>query len=283
MKPATSFRPSVLLDALPPMPRLSGSGPYAGALDLLVAPAEWTLSAAARLVCAAAKELHRAYRARRTDEVASALGAPTAAEIAAAWTPAPRSVRQALVIGAKLVDLSALHPIQTRRASDGKGVIGRTGGLKPFFAESLPSLPYSTAMRYKLLANRLRQAISIPAPIPFEWLLVDTPPSSLTQDSSLLPLIPPLRRQVASFLAPHHTQASLSRALSQKLGLTPCPFSRRSSRRTPAQRARDLASDAALLDRYIATLSSKLRVHLPLSPPERRALAYLRALGIPIP
>ncbi|MBR6022604.1 MAG: hypothetical protein IK066_09340 [Kiritimatiellae bacterium] len=282
MKPATSFRPSVLLDALPPMPRLSGSGPYAGALDLLVAPAEWTLTAAARLVCAAAKELHRAYRARRTDEVASALGAPTATEIAAAWTPAPRSVRQALVIGAKLVDLSALHPIRTLRASDNKSVAGRTGGLRPFFAESLPSLPYSTAMRYKLLANRLRQALSIPAPIPLEWLLVDTAPASLTQDSTLLPLIPSFRRQVASFLAPHLTQASLSRALSQKLGLAPCPFSRRSSRRTPTQKARDLADDSALLDRYIATLSSKLRAHLSLSPPEKRALAYLRALGIPL-
>ncbi|MBR6023008.1 MAG: hypothetical protein IK066_11405, partial [Kiritimatiellae bacterium] len=102
----------------------------------------------------------------------------------------------------------------------------------------------------------------------------------LTQDSTLLPLIPSLRRQVASFLAPHHTQASLSRALSQKLGLAPCPFSRRSSRRTPAQRAHDLAADSALLDRYIATLSAKLRAQLPLSPPEKRALVYLRALGI---
>ncbi|MBR6021756.1 MAG: hypothetical protein IK066_04990, partial [Kiritimatiellae bacterium] len=246
-------------------------------------PAEWALSAAARLVCTAAKELHRAYRARRTDEVASALGAPTAAEIASAWTPAPRSIRQALVIGAKLVDLSALHPIRTLRASDNKSVAGRTGGLRPFFAESLPSLPYSTAMRYKLLANSLRQALSIPAPIPLEWLLSDASPSSLTQDSALLPLIPSLRRQVASFLSPHRTQASLSRALSQKLGLAPCPFARRSSRRTPAQKARDLADDSALLDRYIATLSSKLRAQRPLSPPEKRALAYLRALGIPIP
>ena len=283
MKPATSFRPGILLDALPPMPRLSGSGPYAGALDLLVSPAEWALSAAARLVCAAAKELHRAYRARRTDEVASVLGAPTAAEIAAAWTPAPRSVRQALVIGAKLVNLSALHPIRTLRASDNKSVAGRTGGLRPFFAESLPSLPYSTAMRYKLLANRLRQALSIPAPIPLEWLLVDTPPTTLTQDASFLSIIPSLRRQVVSFLSPHRTQASLSRALSQKLGLAPCPFSRRSSRRTPAQKARDLATDAALLDRYISTLSAKLRAQLSLSPPERRALAYLKALGISVP
>ena len=57
MKPATSFRFTALLDALPPAPRLSGSGPYAGALDLLVAPAEWALVATGRLLCAAAKEL----------------------------------------------------------------------------------------------------------------------------------------------------------------------------------------------------------------------------------
>ncbi|MBR6021723.1 MAG: hypothetical protein IK066_04815 [Kiritimatiellae bacterium] len=282
MRPAHRFRPRVLLDALPPMPRLSGSGPYDGALDLLVAPAEWLLAATGRVLCAAAKELHRAYRARRTDEIASVLGTPTATEISAAWTPAPRSVRQALVIGAKLVDLSATHPIVAVRTRDGKAR-GRSGGLKPFFAESLPDIPYSTAIRYRLLARRFRQALDIPPAIPLEWLLSADSPASLTQDSALLPLIAPLRRRVADFLSPCHSQAALSRALVQKLDLAPCPFSRRSPRRTPAQRARDLAEDSARLDRYIAILSSKLRARLPLSPPEKRALAYLRTLGIPIP
>ncbi|MBR6021402.1 MAG: hypothetical protein IK066_03170 [Kiritimatiellae bacterium] len=282
MRPAHHFRPGVLLDALPPMPRLSGSGPYAGALDLLVAPAEWALAATGRVLCAAAKELHRAYRARQSDEIASVLGTPTSSEIAAAWTPAPRSVRQALVIGAKLVNLSATHPIVSVRTRDGKAR-GRTGGLKPFFAESLPGIPYSSAMRYRLLARRFRQALDIPPAIPLEWLLSDASPASLTQDSTLLPLISPLRRRVANFLYPFRSQSALSRALAQKLDLAPCPFSRRSLRRTPAQRARDLADDSARLERYIATLSSKLRARLPLSPPEKRALAYLRALGIPIP
>ena len=281
MKPATAFRLSSLANTLPPMPRLSGSGPYAGALDLLVAPAEWVLAATGRVLCAAARELHRAYRARRSDEIASVLGTPTSSAIAAAWTPAPRSLRQALLIGSKLVDLSALHPLRTSRSSDGKAR-GRSGGLKPFFAESLPDIPYSTAIRYRLLARRLRQALDIPPAIPLEWLLSEASPSFLTQDSALLPLISPLRRRVAGFLSPFHSQAALSRALVRKLGLAPCPFSRRSSRRTPAQRARDLADDAARLEGHIATLAAKLRHQVPLSPPERRALAYLRALGIPL-
>ncbi|MBR6021305.1 MAG: hypothetical protein IK066_02680, partial [Kiritimatiellae bacterium] len=230
-------------------------------------------------VCAAARELHRAYRARRSEEVASVLGCPTASAVAAAWTPAPRSLRQALAIGSKLVDLSATHPISTNRDASGK-TRGRTGGLKPFFAESLPSIPYSSAMRYRLLARRFRQALDIPPALPLEWLLTDASPASLTQDSALLPLISPLRRKVADYLSGFRSQAALSRALAQKLDLAPCPFSQRSPRRTPAQRARDLAEDSARLDRYIATLTSKLRVRLPLSPPERRALAYLRALGI---
>ena len=282
MQAAHHFRPGVLIDALPPMPRLSGSGPYAGALDLLVAPAEWLLAATGRMVCAAAKELHRVYRARRADEVASVLGCPTSSAIAAAWTPAPRSLQQALVIGAKLVDLSATHPIVAVRTRDGKSR-GRTGGLKPYFAESLPGIPYSSAMRYRLLARRLRQALDIPPAIPLEWLLSDDSPAALTQDSALLPLISPLRRRVADYLSGFRSQSALSRALVQKLDLAPCPFSRRSPRRTPAQRARDLADDSARLDRYIGTLSSKLLARLPLSPPEKRALAYLRALGIPIP
>ncbi|MBR6021311.1 MAG: hypothetical protein IK066_02710 [Kiritimatiellae bacterium] len=279
MRPAHHFRPGVLLDALPPMPRLSGSGPYAGALDLLVAPAEWVLAATGRVLCAAAKELHRAYRARRGEEIASVLGTPTATEIAAAWTPAPRSVRQALVIGAKLVDLSATHPIEAVRTRDGKAR-GRSGGLKPFFAESLPDIPYSTAIRYRLLARRLRQALEIPLAIPLEWLLCDDSPAVLTQDSALLPLIPALRRRVAGFLGPFRSQAALSRALAKKLGIAPCPFSRRSARRTPAQRARDLAEDSARLEGYVATLFAKCRNGVPLSPPERRALGYLRAIGM---
>ncbi|MBR6020982.1 MAG: hypothetical protein IK066_01030 [Kiritimatiellae bacterium] len=282
MQAAHHFRPGVLLDALPPAPRLSGSGPYAGALDLLVAPAEWALSAAARLLCATAKELHRAYRARRSDEAASILGAPTASAVAAAWTPAPRSLRQALAIGSKLCDLSALHPVSTARGPGGK-TRGRTGGLKRWFADTLPAIPYPTAMRYRRLARSLRQALAIPAPLPLEWLLSDEAPSALTQDAAILALIPAFRRKIATYLSGFRTQAALARDLAQKLGLAPCPFSRRSSRRTQAQRVRDLAADSVLLDRYIATLSAKIRADLPLSPPERRALAYLRALGIPIP
>ncbi|MBR6022552.1 MAG: hypothetical protein IK066_09075 [Kiritimatiellae bacterium] len=282
MKPATSFRFSALADALPPAPRLSGSGPYAGALDLLVAPAEWVLTATGRVLCAAAKELHRAYRARRTDEVASSLGAPTAAEISAVWTPAPRSLRQALLVGSKLVDLSVLHPIRHLRSPDGKHTAGQTGGLKPWFATALPSIPYSTAMRYRQLARLLRQTLDIPPALPLEWLLSDAAPSALTRDTALLPLIPAFRRRVNACLAPFRSQAALKRALEKRIGIAPCPFSRRSPRRTPAQRARDLADDAALLDRYIATLAAKIRASLPLSPPERRALACLRALGIPV-
>ncbi|MBR6021984.1 MAG: hypothetical protein IK066_06140, partial [Kiritimatiellae bacterium] len=208
--------------------------------------------------------------------------APTASAVAAAWAPAPRSLRQILLFGSRLVDLSAAHPIVTVRDRSGKAR-GRTGGLRPWFRDALPDVPYSTAMRYRLLARRLRQALSIPPAIPLEWLLSDASPAVLTQDSALQPLVSPLRRRLAAFLAPFRTQAALNRALEAKLGLARCPFApRRSRRRTPAQRAADLATDAALMDRYIATLTAKLRAHRPLAPPERRALACLRALGVPL-
>ena len=282
MKPATSFRFTALLDALPPVPRASGRGPYVGALDLLVAPAEWALVATGRLLCAAAKELHRAYRARAAEDVSSVLGAPTAAAIAAAWMPAPRALRDILVLGSRLVDASAAHPIVTLRSSDGKSIAGRSGGLRPWFRDALPDLPYSTAMRYRQLARLVRQALAVPPALPLEWLLSDTPPASLTQDASLLPLISPFRRKLASFLAPFRTQAALSRALASRLDIARCPFSPRSRRRTPEQKARDLADDAARLDRHVATLAAALANRRPLTPPEKRALAYLRALGIPL-
>ena len=271
-----------MLAALPPAPRASGFGRYAGALDLLAAPAEWALLATGRILCAAARELHRAYRARAAEDVSSALGAPTAAEIAAAWTPAPRPLRQALLIGSKLVDLSALHPVRMLRSPDGKRTAGQTGGLKPWFATSLPGIPYSTAMRYRQLARLLRQALDVPPAIPLEWLLSDVPPASLTRDTALLPLLPAFRRKLAAFLAPYRSQSALKRALEKQMGIERCPFARRSSRRTPGQKACDLAADAARLDRHVASLAGKVRSNRPLSPPEKRALAYLRALGIPL-
>ena len=137
-------------------------------------------------------------------------------------------------------------------------------------------------MRYRRLARSLRQALAVPAPLPLEWLLSDEAPAALTQDTALLPLIPAFRRKIADYLSGFRTQAALSRDLARKLGIEPCPFSRRSLRRPPARRARDLAADAALLDRRISNLSAKIRANLPLSPPERRALACLRALGIPL-
>ena len=283
MKSATTFRFSALAGALPSMPRTSGRGPCSGALDLLAAPAEWALLATGRILCTAARELHRVYRARAAEDVSSALGAPTAAAVAAAWTPAPRPLRQVLSIGSKLVDLSAIHPVRMLRSPDGKHTAGQSGGLKPWFATALPGIPYSTAMRYRQLARLFRQALDIPSALPLEWLLEDTPPAVLTHDAELLPLIPGFRRKAAEFLEGFRSQAALKRALEKRIGIERCPFSaRRSRRRSPGQKARDLAGDAALLDRYVGKLAEKIRAGRPLSPAEKRAGAYLRALGIPV-
>lgn len=283
MQPAASFRLSAVLGALPAFPRASGSGLPAGALDLLAAPLEWALAVTVAILRSAAKELHRAYRCRESEAVASVLGCPTAAAVAAAWTPAPRPLSQALLLGSRLVDLSAAHPIRTVRAADGNRVAGREGGLRPWFRQSLPDLPYSTAMRYRQLAQRLRQALGIPPALPLEWVLSDTAPAALTQDAALLALIPPLRRKTAAFLAGFRSQTALNRALERRLGIERCPFSGRrlSHRRTAAQKAFDLATDVALMDRYVARLGEALKSGRKLSPPEKRALAHLRALGIP--
>ena len=281
MRSAKKFRMGAVLDALPGMPRGSGRGVYAGALDLLVAPVEWVLAAGVAGLCAIAKELHRAYRCREDESVASVLGCPTAEAVASAWTPAPRPLRQALVVGSRLIDLSAAHPIQTVRTNDGSRVAGRQGGLRPWFKQSLPDLPYSTAMRYKQLAQRLRQALAVPPAIPLEWLLTEDAPGALTRDAALVALIPGLRRATAKFLAGFQSQSALNRALEKRLGIARCPFSgrRTSRRRTPAQKAYDRATDEALMERYLARLGKAVKAGRKLSPPERRALAHLQALG----
>jgi hypothetical protein len=236
-----------------------------------------------RLADKAILALHRAYRTRVGNTTASLLGAPKPADIQAAWAPAPRPLRQVLLIGSRLVDLSASNPDTRLSNTDSTTRVhrftGRAPGLRGFLAATCPSIPYSTAMRYRQLAQRTRQALNLPPALPLEWLLSDENPAALTHDSTLIAAIPRARRALASLLASTPTQTALSRTLIKTLNLYPAPLLSRADRASRRRSSRyDAATAQATLNRYSTTLSKRLASGAPLSKDEKRALKLLSQL-----
>ena len=231
----------------------------------------------ARLTGAAARALHRAYCVRRETREASLLGIPTPADLEAAWVPPRRTLRQTLVIGSKLVDLTPTHSDALKWSAPDAGarrkIAGREGGLKRYLAQSCPSVRYTTAMRYRKLAQRLRQYLDLPAPIPLEWLLCDTAPDALAADSSLAETILSSRRRLSALLADIRTQRALSRHLDRQLGGDRLPFS---------LRGKNALQDAALRDEILTRCEARLAAALAsgreLTPEEKKALKLLQKL-----
>ena len=234
-----------------------------------------------RLADKAILALHRAYRTHLANSTSSLLGAPKPAELAALFTPSPRPLRQALLIGSRLVDLSASNPDTRLSTPDIRAhrFAGRAPGLRGFLADTCPTIPYSTAMRYRQLAQRTRQALDLPAALPLEWLLSDKKPSSLTQDPQLLAVLPRARRALSALLAANPTQVALSRALIKALDLYPAPLLSRADRASRRRASRyDAATAQATLNRYAETLDRHISSGTPLSKDERRALKLLERL-----
>ncbi|MBR6022942.1 MAG: hypothetical protein IK066_11070, partial [Kiritimatiellae bacterium] len=105
--------------------------------------AEVALRGLAQLAVKAAHALHRAYCTSREVRQASALGIPTPDDLRAVWCPPRRTLRQALLIGSKMVDLSATHhdTLKWEISANGKRrIAGRAGGLHRYFAAHCPDL-----------------------------------------------------------------------------------------------------------------------------------------------
>ena len=90
---------------------------------------------------------------------AAALPSPEALE--ARWHHTQRkSLKEALHLGAMLMQIADTTSNAIRLDKNGK-MAGRGGGLKGWLKTYCPSIPYSTAMRYKRLAEQLLQLLSI--------------------------------------------------------------------------------------------------------------------------
>ena len=167
-------------------------------------------------------EIGRQIRIREKRPASPSLrGTPTPADLAAPWSASPRTLRDRLRLGSRLADLDPTldHTISRTTLPSGKTLFrARPGGMKGWLADRRVAIPYSTAMRYKKLAQRLRQILDLDDRIPLEWL-VDGLPSAKTLPSALVPQYQSARRRLSRLLRENPNLKALSLATDKALGI----------------------------------------------------------------
>ena len=103
----------------------------------------------------------RRIRRRRTENPC-----PTREDILDAWTHAREGREAMLRFGSLLEDLECYVDHELRLT--GGRIVGRAPGIKGWLRENIPALAlrYTTVMRYKAAAKKLRQVVELPDPIP---------------------------------------------------------------------------------------------------------------------
>lgn len=167
-------------------------------------------------------ELGRQVRIREKRPASPSLrGSPTAKELARDWSAQPRTIETALRLGSRLADLDPTldHSLVRKVDAAGRLVIrARTGGMKGWLKDHRIPVGYSTAMRYKKLAQRLRQVLSLDDRLPLEWVMSGVPadhplPADLTAPCAAA------SRRLAKLLRENRTLAALTRAVEKALGI----------------------------------------------------------------
>ena len=108
----------------------------------------------------------RRVRKRKTENPC-----PTREAILDAWTHAREGREAMLRFGSLLEDLACYVDHELRLA--GGRIVGRAPGIKGWLRENVPALAlrYTTVMRYKAAAKKLRQVVELPDPIPVAAVL----------------------------------------------------------------------------------------------------------------
>lgn len=109
----------------------------------------------------------RKIRARRTDN-----DCPTKEQILDAWIARRKSHEDAIRFGSLIEDLECYIDNSLRRDEDGV-IVGRNPGVKGWLRENIPSLAlqYTTVMRYKAAAKKLKQITELSDPTPMDVVL----------------------------------------------------------------------------------------------------------------
>ena len=148
-------------------------------------------------------------------------GTPTPKELVADWREEPRTLATRLRLGSRLADLDPPldHTILRTTLPNGKTVIrSRKGGMKGWLEDRRVAIPYSTAMRYKKLAQRLRQILQLDDRMPLEWLMSGVP-TGQHLPAELQSAFAAAARRLAAILRENPTLAALGRYAERKLGI----------------------------------------------------------------
>ena len=192
----------------------------AAPLDLAIC---FGVGLAAKGVIAVKSRLDRAVYLRHAAETAAKSGTPSPTDVATAWRlpRSPRTPAAALLLGDQLLAVSIPSAPLHSRDENGRCVIAsRGGGIKEWLKNTAPTIPYTTAMRYRLLAGRLRQWLQLPSEIPLSWLFPTAPsPATLTPSSPLRQTLARARRAFCALLADYPSLARLQRRLETDLGI----------------------------------------------------------------
>ena len=192
-------------------------------LVLGVSVAAFTVFAATETGLAIVRELKRRQRLReKLPESPSLRGAPTPAELTSDIETQPRTLQVRLRLGSRLADLEPTLDTSTlgfRKLGNGqKRFKSRAPGMKGWLADRRIPGNYSTLVRYKKLAQRLRQLLSLDDRLPLEWLLPDaTIDHELPLD--LRSQYATARRRLALILRDHWNYTRLKRHVEEKLGI----------------------------------------------------------------
>jgi hypothetical protein len=196
--------------------------------DFFLSPVVFGLLLAQRGVRALVRRILYSSRQREAASAPSLRGTPGRKDIDSAWEKRPRTMQDALRLGSRLLDLEPTvdnsrvwkeNPHTGRRE-----VVFRHAGIKGWLQRNCPAVPYSTAMRYKKLASRLRTVCGLPGNIPLEWVLPDSPmPPAEGLDSKTLAAIEKGRRALGKILAEAKSLRGLDRVVEREMNLVRLP------------------------------------------------------------
>ena len=167
-------------------------------------------------------ELRRRRRLREKLPASPSLrGTPTPDELEKLGAAAPRTLAMRLRLGSRLADLEPTLDarIEYRELANGqKRIKSRAPGLKGWLADRRVTLNYSTLVRYKKLAQRLRQLLALDDRLPLEWLLPGEDPSQPVP-SDLIAKYAAAKRRMRVLLRTHRNFSRLSRHVEAELGI----------------------------------------------------------------
>ena len=134
----------------------------------LLRPSYYEAERARRAAWAAER---RRIRQRRTENPC-----PTREAILEAWTHVRESDEALIRFGSLIEDLACYVDSSLRRDEDGV-IVGRNGGVKEWLRENIPALylVYSSVIRYKNAARKLRQVTGVADPVPASRIVAERP------------------------------------------------------------------------------------------------------------